>query len=116
MSESRLLTTLDKLQDGALTELEAVVEGDAESLIVRRSGDAVIAWFNICPHAGRRLDWAPGQFLLTKDGLLVCAAHGATFELESGSCVAGPCRGESLRAVPLRVEGDQVFVEEHGAD
>ncbi|HPW13843.1 MAG TPA: Rieske (2Fe-2S) protein, partial [Thermomonas sp.] len=55
------------------------------------------------PHAGRRLDWAPGKFLRAKDGMLVCAAHGASFELANGVCVAGPCRGESLRAVAVEV-------------
>ena len=58
--------------------------------------------------AGRRLDWAPGQFLKTGDGLLVCAAHGASFELARGECVAGPCRGESLRAVAVRVVDGEV--------
>lgn len=108
MADARLLTTLDTLRDGALAEFEAVVDGAPESLIVHRSGAAVRAWLNVCPHAGRRLDWAPGQFLLGKDGLLVCAVHGASFELAHGACVAGPCRGESLRAVPLRVDGNDV--------
>ena len=116
MPDPRLLTTLDRLQDGALAELEAVLDGgDAESLIVRRSGNEVRAWLNVCPHAGRRLDWAPGQFLLSKDGLLVCAVHGASFELDGGSCVAGPCRGDALRAVPLRVQGEAVFLEDEAA-
>jgi nitrite reductase/ring-hydroxylating ferredoxin subunit len=57
----------------------------------------------VCPHAGRRLDWAPGKFLRDKQGHLVCAAHGATFELEGGVCVAGPCRGAALRAVDVEV-------------
>lgn len=108
MADARLLTTLDTLRDGALAEFEAVVEGVAESLIVHRSGTSVRAWLNVCPHAGRRLNWAPGQFLLSKEGLLVCAVHGASFELTDGACVAGPCRGESLRAVSLRVDGNDV--------
>ena len=83
-----------------LSEIEAVVDGEMQSLIVRRHGEHVQAWLNICPHAGRRLDWAPGRFLLDK-GRLVCAAHGATFELEHGVCIAGPCKGSSLKAVPL---------------
>ena len=62
--------------------------------------ETVQAWMNICPHAGRRLDWAPGKFLLDH-GRLVCAAHGAMFELEHGECIAGPCRGQSL--VPVAV-------------
>ncbi len=97
------LASLGDLPDGGLLEVEADVGGSAESLILHRDGDAVRAWLNICPHAGRRLDWAPGKFLQSKDGLLVCAAHGASFELREGACVAGPCRGESLRAVAVDV-------------
>ena len=101
------LLALSELPDGGLLEVEAEVDGTAESLIVHRAGDTVRAWLNICPHAGRRLDWAPGKFLLSKDGLLVCAAHGASFELHHGLCVAGPCRGDALRAVAVYVvEGD----------
>ncbi|MDH5834593.1 Rieske (2Fe-2S) protein [Luteimonas kalidii] len=97
------LIDLDRIPDGGFAEVEAVLDGGPESLVLYRAGNRVHAWLNVCPHAGRRLDWAPGQFLKTKDGLLVCAAHGATFEPGSGECVAGPCRGESLRAVAVRV-------------
>lgn len=97
------MMAFDALSDGGLLEIEAEIDGVAESLILYRDGDQVRAWLNICPHAGRRLDWAPGKFLLSKDGLLVCAAHGASFELREGACVAGPCRGESLRAVAVEV-------------
>ena len=83
-----------------LSETEVAIDGEMQSLIVRRSGDRVQAWLNIGPHAGRRLDWAPGRFLVDK-GNLVCAAHGAMFELEHGECIAGPCRGQSLVAVPV---------------
>lgn len=105
------LATFDDLPDGGLLEVEAEVDGSAESLILHRDGDRVRAWLNICPHAGRRLDWAPGKFLLSKDGLLVCAAHGASFELREGACVAGPCRGDALRAVTLDVVEGGVFVQ-----
>ena len=107
----KLLVALDALSDGGLLEIEAEIDGVAESLILHRDGDHVRAWLNICPHAGRRLDWAPGKFLLSKDGLLVCAAHGASFELREGTCVAGPCRGDSLRAVAVHVmDGDVLMV------
>ena len=106
------LIALDSIADGGLVETEVTLDGDAESLILHREGDAVRAWLNICPHAGRRLDWAPGQFLKSKDGLLVCAAHGASFELQRGDCVAGPCRGEALRAVSVEVRDGQVWLAE----
>ena len=104
------LIALEAIPDGGLVEVEAQVDGEPESLILHRAGQTVHAWLNICPHAGRRLDWAPGQFLKSKDGLLVCAAHGASFELDAGECVAGPCRGESLRAVAVELRDGSVFV------
>ena len=107
----RPLLSLDALADGALAEVEAELgQGDAESLLLHRQGDAVRAWLNVCPHAGRRLDWAPGQFLRSREGYLVCAAHGASFELGQGACVAGPCRGDALRPVAVEVRDGQVWL------
>ena len=112
-----VLATLDRLAPGGLSEVEASVEGEAESVILHRdAAGEVRAWLNVCPHAGRRLDWAPGAFLVDKGGLLVCAAHGASFELAGGSCVAGPCRGDRLRPVPVHcVDGEVRLGEAPGA-
>ena len=99
---------LEQIEDGGFAEIEMQVDGVAESVILHRQGAEVRGWLNLCPHAGRRLDWAPGQFLKSRDGLLVCAVHGASFELARGECVAGPCRGEALRAVALAVRDGEV--------
>ncbi|TWQ66327.1 Rieske (2Fe-2S) protein [Xanthomonas vasicola] len=104
------LATLTQIPDAGFLEVEARLDSGAESLVLYREGTQVRAWLNICPHAGGRLDWAPGQFLKTKEGQLVCAAHGAAFELNAGECVSGPCRGQSLCAVPVRVEDEQVLL------
>jgi nitrite reductase/ring-hydroxylating ferredoxin subunit len=107
------LARLEQIEDGGFAEAEAVLDGDPESLILHRDGAAVRAWLNVCPHAGRRLDWAPGKFLKSKDGLLVCAVHGASFELQGGQCVAGPCRGDCLRAVAVEVrDGDVILARD----
>ena len=108
------LVTLTALPEGEVVAVDAVVDGDAESVMLLRQGDAVRAWLNVCPHAGRRLDWAPGRFLRTKDGGLVCAVHGATFELVGGVCVGGPCRGDALRAVPVDVRDGAVWLAAAG--
>jgi nitrite reductase/ring-hydroxylating ferredoxin subunit len=97
------LISLDRIVDGGFAVAGADLDGDIEPLVLYRDGDDVRAWINVCPHAGRQLDWAPGQFLKSKEGLLVCAVHGASFELAEGACVAGPCRGEHLRAVAVDV-------------
>lgn len=110
MATPRALATLGEIEDGGFLEVEVSVDGDAESLLLHRDGDAVRAWLNICPHAGRRLDWAPGRFLKSREGHLVCAVHGATFELQAGTCVAGPCMGASLRAVGVDVRDGVVVL------
>ncbi|KRA76810.1 ferredoxin [Lysobacter sp. Root667] len=110
ISAAQPLISLERIAVGGFAEAEATIDGDAESLLLYRDGDAVRAWLNICPHAGRRLDWAPGQFLRSKDGLLVCAAHGASFELAGGECVAGPCRGEALRPIAVVVRDGAVWL------
>ena len=102
------LLSLESIPEGALAEVEVRLGEDAESLILYRQAGAVRAWLNVCPHAGRRLDWAPGQFLKSREGLLVCAVHGASFELMKGECMAGPCRGESLRPVAVIVRDGRI--------
>lgn len=105
------LATLDDLATGGFAAAEAPVDGSVEALILHRDpAGGVRAWLNVCPHAGRRLDWAPGKFILSKDGLLVCAVHGASFETVGGVCTAGPCRGESLRAVAVVVRDGAVWL------
>ncbi len=108
------LISLDRLADGGFAGATVDLDGDMEPLILFRDGDEVRAWVNVCPHAGRQLDWAPGEFLKSKDGLLVCAAHGASFELQAGECVAGPCRGESLRKVGVEVRDGAVWLKTAG--
>ena len=104
------MIAFNSIEDGGFAEVDAVLDGDAESLILYRDGQQVRAWLNMCPHAGRRLDWAPGKFLKSKEGHLVCAAHGASFELVNGDCIAGPCRGDSLRRVAVEIRDGQVVL------
>lgn len=100
-----LLSLLADLPEGEPREVHA---GD-DSLILVRYGDRVHGYHNVCPHAGRALNWAPGRFLLNA-GELVCAAHGASFQLSTGACTGGPCRGAALKAVALELRGEEVHL------
>ncbi|MFK2878442.1 Rieske (2Fe-2S) protein [Rhodanobacter hydrolyticus] len=109
LSPATLLCRLDEVPDGGATAIEGVAAVGGESVIVVRRGDELRAWLNICPHAGRRLDYAPGMFLL-KDELLICAVHGASFDRNDGACVAGPCRGEHLHALGVELRDGEVWL------
>ncbi len=108
MTIAAALIALDAIADGAFAEVEAVIDGDAESLVLYRDGAQVRAFLNICPHAGRRLDWAPGRFLKSREGHLVCAARLVHAGQRRLHC--RPCKGDRLRAVPVDVRDGQVYL------
>ena len=113
MTVTKALCRIHDIPDGGAIEIGVVSERDTvrDSLMLTRHGDIVRAYRNICPHAGRRLDWAPGQFLI-EDGYVICTAHGAMFRLASGECVSGPCRGTDLSTVPVEISGDEVVLRD----
>jgi nitrite reductase/ring-hydroxylating ferredoxin subunit len=96
---------IDTIPEDGACEVRLDPDDPGSSVVVLRRGGAVHAWRNLCPHAGRYLNWAPGRFLFDR-GRLVCAAHGAVFEVDSGVCVDGPCRGSGLVPVPVAALGD----------
>lgn len=83
--------------------------GDTQLFAVRKRGQ-VYVYENRCPHAGLPLNWQPDQFLDYDRELILCAAHGALFQIENGRCVAGPCPGRSLKSLPCREENGQVIL------
>lgn len=106
---SDVLCTLDQLKQAGILEAEANLPEGPESVILIARDDGVHAYLNVCPHAGRRLDWAPGKFLL-EGGRLICAAHGASFQLQDGLCIGGPCRGQALTSVAVHVREGMVLL------
>jgi nitrite reductase/ring-hydroxylating ferredoxin subunit len=97
---SEALIDRSQLPEGELVALDCDLGEGPVALLALRRGERLQVWHNACPHAGRRLDYAPGRFLLS-EGRLVCAAHGAQFELEGGRCVDGPGRGGGLAALEV---------------
>jgi nitrite reductase/ring-hydroxylating ferredoxin subunit len=77
---------------------------------VVRVNDGVRGFINHCPHAGHPLNLRPHRFLTPDSALIVCSSHGALFEKATGLCVAGPCAGHYLCAVPLKVESGFVML------
>jgi len=103
----KFLCTPEQLAEGQSRGF--VVDG-SKLLAVRKSGQ-VHAYQNRCPHRGVPLEWQPDQFLDHSGSLIQCATHGALFLIESGECVAGPCAGQSLSALPCREDESGIWVE-----
>lgn len=108
-SEPIGLATVQEIPDGGVKECHATLASGPSELLLLRAGEQVRCFHNVCPHAGRSLNWAPGKFLI-ESGLLICAAHGASFSIPEGRCVLGPCRGQSLTEVAVEVRDGRVLL------
>ena len=78
---------------------------------VVQSDQGVRAYLNRCPHLSYPLNYLPDDFLSYDRRFLQCKMHGALFEKDSGLCIAGPCLGRRLVALPLRVDDNAVVVD-----
>ncbi|WP_077035475.1 Rieske 2Fe-2S domain-containing protein [Pelomonas sp. KK5] len=98
------LCHLDELPDGRSRGFDPARRGQDSVLIVRR-GSRLHAWLDACPHhGGTPMAWRKDEYLNAAGTAIVCHAHGAQFDIETGRCTLGPCLGQSLHAMPLRVD------------
>ncbi len=81
------------------------------SLFVVKQGDHISLFKNSCPHRGIRLEWQPDTFLDVEKQFIQCATHGALFTIDSGECIAGPCPGEQLEAIPFHIVEGSIQIE-----
>lgn len=79
-------------------------------IIVVRWGKQVFGYVNRCPHHGANLDWERNQFLDPNGTRLMCGKHGALFDLATGVCLDGPCKGSGLEVVALTILDDDICV------
>ncbi|HEX9146325.1 MAG TPA: Rieske 2Fe-2S domain-containing protein, partial [Candidatus Binatia bacterium] len=68
------------------------------------------AYVNRCRHMSTPLDFVRDQFLSEDRRHLMCYTHGALYEPATGLCIAGPCKGELLYRLPVRVDRGDVLV------
>jgi nitrite reductase/ring-hydroxylating ferredoxin subunit len=80
------------------------------NIVVVRWGKQVFGYLNKCPHDGVNLDWERNQFLDPNGIRLLCGKHGALFELGTGMCVDGPCKGRALTPVQLEIIENDICV------
>jgi len=85
------------------------VSTDTIELFAIKKDGQIFLYENSCPHLGTSLEFVPNQFLNTDRSLIICSSHGALFEPHSGSCISGPCTGQTLGKINYIIEDDVVF-------
>jgi nitrite reductase/ring-hydroxylating ferredoxin subunit len=108
------LCRLEEIEDGEARGFELGEGAARRSILVVREGDTVYGYENFCPHLGTPLEFLPDDFMSEDGQHIVCATHGALFQIEDGYCVAGPCAGDALSAVAVAVDADGCVVANLG--
>jgi nitrite reductase/ring-hydroxylating ferredoxin subunit len=104
------LCSLEELDNPGSRGIVMETQQGPLNIFLVRKGQQVYGYFNRCPHTGVNLDWLPDQFLDLSGGFIQCATHGALFRIEDGICVRGPCAGDCLKAIELRIELGEVVL------
>lgn len=76
--------------------------GRFHGFVIRR-GDAAFGYVDRCPHMGLPLAQVLDDYLTPAGDLVACSWHSALFEVETGTCVGGPCTGQRLTPWPVTV-------------
>jgi nitrite reductase/ring-hydroxylating ferredoxin subunit len=105
------LCRFDDLPDGSARGFDPRRVGQDSIFVVRR-GRVLLGYVDACPHHGTPMAWRKDAYLDAAGAHIVCAAHGALFEIPTGRCVLGPCLGDALTPVPLRIDaGGAVHID-----
>jgi len=107
----RVLGKVEDIADGGSAGYPPAT-GIFNGLLAIRRGEEVRVYVNSCPHIGAPLDWVPGRFLSLDGTRIICALHGAEFEIDSGLCTSGPCQGDRLDAVMIQIKDGLLLVPE----
>ena len=104
-----VICQLSDIEDGKALEFSYGSGTDSRDIFIQRVGDAVFAYENNCPHAHIPMNMKEGVFTEKSGKYIMCANHGALFEMNSGKCVAGPCNGQFLTEIELDLVGGDII-------
>lgn len=107
-NKNRFLCKVDDISDPGSKGF--YLEKTNERFFLVKKDNQFYAYSNHCPHTGAPLEWKPDQFLDLEKRLIQCALHGALFDMQNGKCLRGPCAGQSLVSIEVKVSGGKVFL------
>ncbi|RKP44145.1 non-heme iron oxygenase ferredoxin subunit [Trinickia fusca] len=96
-------TRIASLSELPSNDVVAIQAGDRD-IAVYRLDDGVFATDNLCTHGNARLC---DGFLL--DDEIECPLHQGRFDIRTGKALCAPLTRD-LRAYPVKVDGDEVYV------
>lgn len=109
------LCHLDEIAEGTSRGFDTSGRGRDTVFLVRQNGE-LFGYRNACPHYGTTpMAWRKDAYLSGDGSRIVCAAHGAQFDIATGECLQGACLGQSLTPVRLTITDDGRILLEQDA-
>ncbi|ACT50513.1 Rieske (2Fe-2S) protein [Methylovorus glucosotrophus] len=109
-NERLICESASLLEKGQGVRFELPEFGQRVTGFVVRYKGKVCGFINQCAHVPVELDWNPGDFFDLTQQYIICATHGAHFMPDNGYCVMGPCKGRSLKQLPVFERDSFVFI------
>ena len=106
----RVIARVDDISPGSVKKFWLICQKyRLDGFLINDQG-SFHAYVNRCRHMPTPLDFVRDQFLSEDGQFLRCYTHGALYEFATGLCIDGPCKGESLYRLPVRIDGGEVLV------
>ncbi len=108
---THILCKTTDIEDPGSKSFEVKIKRKPQSIFVVHKDGSFFAYYNKCPHTGASLEWQEDQFLDLDKALIQCATHDALFVIDSGECIAGPCVGDLLQALPISIQAGEIHLD-----
>ncbi len=105
-----LLSHSEEISDPGSLSFQVELNGDRLEGFLLKINSEFRAYENRCPHTGVNLNWNLHDFFDLSQEFIHCSMHGALFQPLDGKCVYGPCIHQSLRALELVIDSNQVYL------
>lgn len=107
-AENRPIANLKNITNARTT---IVPMQDRDDIVLIKLNNKIKAYANNCPHQNVPLNEAYKIDVNPFDNTMKCSVHDAFFNIADGECIEGPCLGEHLKPIPIRVdEGGDIYL------
>jgi nitrite reductase/ring-hydroxylating ferredoxin subunit len=107
---ARIVARVGEMKPGSVKKFRLICQKYRVDAFLINYDGRFHAYVNRCRHMTTPLDFVRYQFFTDDGRHLICMTHGALYDPQNGLCVDGPCKGQSLYSLPVRVDGDDVLV------
>lgn len=105
INHTRGLCRIEEIPDGEARGFSVEVDYSSEyiDIFIVRKGTRLYGYINSCPHSHWPLELVEDQFMTLDKKNIQCVNHGAWFEISTGRCLGGPCKGKFLDQYPVTI-------------